>query len=255
MMHKIPDPWKRRQQLVTDYTSKPVETRSKALVLCGTNAERLALTAALRTALQADGSLGTDTFTLRSLQALDRTKARLKYAAGYNEEEVVVPVRDYRRYGLEKNAQYTVTERDVEHNLIIFVGPEGKTIRFDPSRCADKTTYAVQEIEIAPGDQLRWTRNGKSKGMRNGQLVNVAAIDPNGMATLEDADGQATTDEIRKVGSILLQGPVAQQLKRGRERKPECSAMAVLMKAQKVVEKAQLVKQTPHRHRGQGIER
>ena len=165
MMHEIPDPWKRRQQLVTEYISKPAETRSKTLVLCGTNAERLALTAALRTELQADGSLGADTFTLRSLRALDRTKAQLKYAAGYSEGEVVVPVRDYRRYGLEKNAQYTVTSRDVEHNLVTVVGPAGNAITFDPSRCADKTTYAVQEIEIASGDQLRWTRNDKTKGM------------------------------------------------------------------------------------------
>ena len=64
--------------------------------------------------------------------------------------------------------------------------------------------------------------------MRNGQLVNVAAIDPNGMATLEDADGQATTDEIRKVGSILLQGPVAQQLKQrqGKEAGVQCDGSA-----------------------------
>ena len=197
MMHEIPDPWKRRQQLVTDYMSKPAEARNKTLVLCGTNAERLALTTALRTALQADGSLGADTFKLRSLRALDRTKAQLKYAAGYSEGEVVVPVRDYRRYGLEKNAQYTVIERDVEQNLITVVGPEGEAITFDPSRCADKATYAVQEIEIASGDQLRWTRNDKAKGMRNGQLVNVAAIDTNGMAILEDADGQATTLDLK----------------------------------------------------------
>ena len=197
MMHEIPDPWKRRQQLVTDYMSKPAETRNKTLVLCGTNAERLALTAALRTALQTDGSLGADAFTLRSLRALYRTKAQLKYAAGYSEGEVVVPVRDYRRYGLEKNAQYTVIERDVEHNLITVAGPKGNAITFDPSRCADKTTYVVQEIEIAPGDQLRWTRNDKSKGMRNGQLVNVAAIDTNGMATLEDTDGQANTFDLK----------------------------------------------------------
>ena len=197
MMHEVPDPWKRRQQLVADYMSKSAETRSKTLVLCGTNAERLALTAALRTALQADGSLGADTFKLRSLRALDRTKAQLKYAAGYSEGEVVVPVRDYRRYGLEKNAQYTVISRDVEHNLVTVVGPAGNAITFDPSRCADKTTYAVQEIAIAPGDQLRWTRNDKAKGMRNGQLVNVAAIDTNGMATLEDVDGQANTFDLK----------------------------------------------------------
>ena len=33
--------------------------------------------------------------------------------------------------------------------------------------------------------------------MRNGQLVNVAAIDTNGMATLEDVDGQANTFDLK----------------------------------------------------------
>ena len=66
-------------------------------------------------------------------------------------------------------------------------------ITFDPSRCADKTTYAVQEIAIARGDQLRWTRNDRERGLRNGQLVKVEETDTNGTATLKSADGQETT--------------------------------------------------------------
>ncbi len=193
MVHEVSDLDSRRRQIVIDYISQPNEVRDKTLVLCGTNVERLALTAELRAALQMEGSLGDDRFKLRSLRALDRTKAQLTYAAAYSEGEVVVPVRDYRRYGLEKNGQYTVTGRDVENNLVTVAGPQGEAIAFDPSRCADKTTYAVQEIAIARGDQLRWTRNDRERGLRNGQWVKVEAIKPNGTATLRDADGQETT--------------------------------------------------------------
>ncbi|MGB3768774.1 MAG: hypothetical protein WA947_19635 [Phormidesmis sp.] len=56
----------------------------------------------------------------------------------------------------------------------------GSAITFDPSRCADKTTYAVQAIAIAPGEHLRWTRNDNTKGVRNGQLVAVEALDAEG---------------------------------------------------------------------------
>ncbi|PZO11454.1 MAG: hypothetical protein DCF25_19365 [Leptolyngbya foveolarum] len=193
MVHEVSDMDSRRRQIVIDYISQPSEVREQTLVLCGTNVERLALTAELRAALQMEGSLGDDRFKLRSLRALDRTKAQLKYAAAYSEGEVVVPVRDYRRYGLEKNVQYTVTRRDVAHNIVTVAGRQGEAIAFDPSRCADKTTYAVQEIAIARGDQLRWTRNDRERGLRNGQLVKVEAIDTNGTATLRDADGQETT--------------------------------------------------------------
>ncbi len=202
MVHEVSDLDSRRRQIVIDYISQPNEVREQTLVLCGTNVERLALTAELRAALQMEGSLGDDRFKLRSLRALDRTKAQLKYAAAYSEGEVVVPVRDYRRYGLEKNGQYTVTGRDVENNLVTVAGPQGEAIAFDPLRCADKTTYAVQEIAIAPGDQLRWTRNDREQGLRNGQLVKVEAINPNGTATLRDADGQETT--LKLIGQQYL---------------------------------------------------
>ena len=110
--------------------------------------------------------------------------------------DVVVPVRDYRRYGLKKKAQYTVISRDIERNRVTVRGPDGNAITFDPSRCADKKTYAVQEIAIAPDDQLRWTRNDIARGVRNGQLVTVDAVDGKGLATLKDASSETSTVDL-----------------------------------------------------------
>ena len=162
MVKEIADGQERHRQVVNEYMQLSPEARKKTLILSGTNAERLALTADLRTALQAEGSLGADTYQLRSLRALDRTQPQLKYACVYAEGEVVVPLRDYRRYGLKKNAQYTVISTDIERNQVTVAAADGSVITFDPSKCADKTTYAVQEIAISQGDQLRWTRNDKS---------------------------------------------------------------------------------------------
>ena len=67
---------------------------------------------------------------------------------------------------------------------------------------------------------------------------------------LTECDGKRLSDnEIGKIGSILLQGPVAQQLKQtqGKEAGIEY-AMKVLAKAQKVVERMQ------RRSRDQGME-
>ena len=151
MVHEVSDVQARHRCIVNDYMSLSPEARKKTLILSGTNVERLELTADLREALQGEGRLGADVFKMRSLRSLDRTEAQLKYACAYAEGEVVVPVRDYRRYGLKKKAQYTVTGRDIEKNQVTVKAPDGSAITFDPSRCADKTTYAVQEIEIAPG--------------------------------------------------------------------------------------------------------
>ena len=196
MVHELKDSQARHRCIVQDYMGLLPEAREKTLILSGTNVERLELTADLREALQAEGSLGADAYRMRSLRSLDRTSAQLKYACAYAEGEVVVPVRDYRRYGLKKQEQYTVLSRDIAQNQVTVAAPDGSAISFDPSRCADKTTYAVQEIAIAPGEQLRWTRNDTERGVRNGQMVTIAAIDSQGTATLKDASGNEMTVEL-----------------------------------------------------------
>ena len=196
MVNEVIDSQERHRCIVNDYMRLSPDARKKTLILSGTNAERLELTADLRAALQAEGSLGADTFTMRSLRALDRTGAQLKYACAYSEGDVVVPVRDYRRYGLKKKAQYTVISRDIENNQVTVRGPDGSAITFDPSRCADKKTYAVQEIALTSGDQLRWTRNDTARGVRNGQMVTVEAVDAKGTATLSDANGETSTVDL-----------------------------------------------------------
>ncbi|MEL6855709.1 MAG: MobF family relaxase, partial [Cyanobacteria bacterium J06607_13] len=196
MVNEVVDVQARHRCIVNDYMRLSPDARKKTLILSGTNVERLELTADLRAALQTEGSLGADVFTMRSMRSLDRTDVQLKYACAYAEGDVVVPVRDYRRYGLKKKAQYTVISRDIENNQVTVRAPDGSAITFDPSRCADKKTYAVQEIVIAPGDQLRWTRNDTAKGVRNGQLVTVEAVDVKGTATLSDASGETSTVDL-----------------------------------------------------------
>ena len=196
MVHELKDSQARHRCIVQDYMGLLPESREKTLILSGTNVERLELTADLRAALQAEGSLGADAYQMRSLRSLDRTGAQLKYACAYAAGEVVVPVRAYCRYGLKKQAQYTVLSRDIVQNQVTVAAPDGSAITFDPSRCADKTTYAVQEIVIAPGEQMRWTRNDTERGVRNGQIVTIAAVDAEGTATLKDASGDEMTVEL-----------------------------------------------------------
>ena len=196
MVNEVVDGKERHNCIVNDYMGLPAAAREKTLILSGTNAERLELTTELRAALQAEGSLGTDTFTMQSLRSLDRTDAQLKYACAYSVGDVVVPSRDYRRYGLKKKTQYTVTAKDSKHRQVTVAAPDGSEITFDPSRFEDKKTFAVQQIVIAPGDQLRWTRNDTQRGLRNGQVVTVEAIDSAGTATLRDTNGEAMTCDL-----------------------------------------------------------
>ena len=68
---------------------------------------------------------------------------------------------------MKRREQYSVIARDLESNQLTLQGAEGQPFTFDPVTCADKTTYTVERLAIAPGDQLRWTRNEAIKGVRN----------------------------------------------------------------------------------------
>ncbi len=196
MINEVKRVEERYQSITYDYLSLPPETRQKTLILSGTNLERLTLTKELRAALQTEGSLGQDVFTLQSLRSRDRTSAQLKYACAYEVDDVVVPVKDYRRYGMKRRGQYRVMAKDLANNRLTLQGPDGHTFPFDPATCADKTTYQVQQLSVGVGEQLRWTRNEAVKGVRNGQLVTVAQIDASGSATLKDTKGNAITLEL-----------------------------------------------------------
>ena len=202
MVRELKTPELRHQAITLDYLSLTPEARKKTLILSGTNVERLALTAQLRTALQNEGSLGIDTFTLQSLRSRDLTAAQMKYACVYEVGDVVVPVRDYHRYGMKRREQYSVIARDLESNRLTLQGADGQSFTFDPATCADKTTYTVQRLVIAQGDQMRWTRNEAIKGVRNGQLVTVESIDATGTATLITNKG----DEYGEVIAVDLSG-------------------------------------------------
>ena len=86
--------------------------------------------------------------------------------------------------------------KDLENNRLTLKGLAGEAFSFNPATCADKTTYEVQQIPVAKGEQLRWTRNEAVKGVRNGQLVTVEQVDAKGTATLIDAKGETMTLEL-----------------------------------------------------------
>ncbi len=202
MVQEVKESEIRHRTITAEYMLLPLKTREKTLILSGTNVERLALTAQLRGALQAEGSLGEDRFAMSSLRALDRTGAQLKYACSYEVNDIIVPVKDYRRYGMQRRDQYRVTERDIEANRLTLEGPDGREFSFDPATCAEKTVYEVQSLSISEGDQLKWTRNEAVEGVRNGQVVTVEFVDAIGTATVRDARGKTT--ELKLTGQQYL---------------------------------------------------
>ena len=192
----------RRKQLAKDYLALSPEEREQTLILAGTNQERLELTQTLRAELQAEGSLGHDTFTILGLRQKNITKAQAGYVTVYQPGDVLVPTQNYKKQGLLKGKQYTVVSVDRENQRLLVETPGGQVMGVDPGRCPLKSVYVGQEVQVAPGDQLRWTKNDRANKRRNGQRFTVQQIAPDGIAQFIDSEGN--TQQINLSGRQYL---------------------------------------------------
>jgi conjugative relaxase-like TrwC/TraI family protein len=189
-IQEIPDGEERFRQLAIDYLCLSAEERQNTLLLAGTNHDRWKLTQAIRRGLQSEGSLGQDAFTVTGLRQKDLTTAQAAYASAYEPGDVVVLHQDYKRQGLVKQQQYRVLTKDRPTNHLMLETPDGQVITVDPAKCERKTVYQVQSISVAEGDRLRWTKNDRSTGVRNGQTFTVQQIASDGTAQILDSDGK-----------------------------------------------------------------
>ncbi|MEO0397208.1 MAG: MobF family relaxase [Cyanobacteria bacterium P01_A01_bin.137] len=192
----------RRKQLAQDYLVLSPEERKQTLILAGTNQGRLALTQTLRTELQAEGSLGQDAFTVMGLRQKNITRSQAGYVTVYQPGDVLVPTQDYKKQGLIKGQQYTVISIDRENHRLLVETPNGHVMGVDPGRCPLKSVYVGQEFQVAPGDQLRWTKNDRTHKRRNGQRFTIQQITPDGIAQIIDSEGN--TQQINLSGRQYL---------------------------------------------------
>jgi conjugative relaxase-like TrwC/TraI family protein len=186
----------RIQQVAADYLALAAGERESTLVLAGTNAERLAVTQAMRSGLQDEGALGADGFVLQSLRRKDLTTAQANYLKAYAPGDVLVPIQDYRKQGLIRGEQYRVIAVNDEAQQVVLETPGGSVLSINPALCPRKTVYTTQSISVAVGDRLRWTRNNSKAGIRNGQGFVVTGLEADGTATIRDGAGQTSTIDL-----------------------------------------------------------
>ncbi|WP_416668965.1 hypothetical protein [Egbenema bharatensis] len=136
------------------------------------------------------------------LRPRNLTTTQSGYASVYESGNVLVPTQDYKRQGLVKAQQYTVLAQDRSTNQLTLETPMGQILTINPAQCRKKTVYEMHSIPIAVGDRLRWTKNNRDTGIRNGQtfIVNHVALD--GTAQITDSDGK--TMEINLSGRQYL---------------------------------------------------
>jgi conjugative relaxase-like TrwC/TraI family protein len=182
---------KRLQQMADDYLSLSVGQRQKTLLLAGTNRERAELTDLIRQQLQVEGSLGKNALTVSGLRSKDLTTIQVRYASAYEVGDILVPNQDYKKQGLQRAEAYEVVEIDRATNTLTLQTDDGKRLVINPDRFEKKSVYQVQPLEVTKGDRLRWTKNNRAEGFRNGQVFTVRQVDADGVIQAIDSEGKS----------------------------------------------------------------
>ena len=166
----------RAAAIARDYLALAPEERKRTLLLAGTNQERLMITQLVREGLKAEGTLG-QSLTVKRLKARDLTETQASYAHHFQPGNVLIPQTSYKRLGVEKGQRYEVLTTDSHSNGLTLRGQAGVALQVDPAQIRRKSVYEVEEMEIAVGDRLRWTRNDHALGRRNGQEFEVIGLE------------------------------------------------------------------------------
>lgn len=164
------------------YLALSPQERQQTLIVSGTNRELRSITAALRKGLIQEGSLKQSASVTQLIQKpfSNEQKRRVdSYQAG----DLIRLHRDYQRSPLQKNALYKVTGIDGDQLLLASFG--GRPYRLDPRKCVEKSVYSLGSIELAVGDQVRWTQTQRKKGRTNGQQMVITGREKTGFRAVD----------------------------------------------------------------------
>ena len=177
---EIQDRDERVNRIALDYLKLSPDERNRTLIIAGTHQEREALLAKIREGLKQEGTLGEEV-TIKRLKSKNLTDIQKKYPHYYLKGNVVIPLANYKRLGLQKNQQYQV--KAIERDSLILLDYAGIERRVAPASFKYKEVYEAVETKIAVGDRLRWGKNDKQLNRVKGSEFVVTQI-AEGSATI-----------------------------------------------------------------------
>lgn len=185
------DKHERHHRIVKDYASMTAEERANALIITGTNESRRAINAGIQKEL---GLTGTGE-KYQLLNRLDTTQAERQHSKYYTEGSFIIPERDYSN-GLQRGQVYEVIDTGPGNRLTV-KDEQGENISFSPARFSKLSVYSIEKTELAPGDQVRMTRNDAQMDVANGDRFTVKSVREN-QILLENEKGRMVTVDARK---------------------------------------------------------
>ncbi|MDF1816538.1 MAG: MobF family relaxase [Verrucomicrobiales bacterium] len=192
-IREIEDKTQRHQKLAEDYVTLSTK-KSGPLVVSPTRREGRQVTNAIRNHLKSSGRLGKETRSLTRFENLHLTSAELKEVENYTPGLLIQYHQNGK--GIVRGSRYTVTSVTEDGRVML-----NDQSQLNLSEAKKFQVFKPQKIELAQGELIRITRNGKTKDGRrhsNGMVRRVSGFTKNGDiklatgAVIDKQDGHFT---------------------------------------------------------------
>ncbi|MGB2924952.1 MAG: MobF family relaxase, partial [Limnothrix sp.] len=188
-IHETSEVENHAKQIAEAYLKLGETERSDTLVLSGTHRERQAITQQIREGLKQEGVIQQAEFLTEILSRKDMTEEQKQHARFYEVGDVLIPLKDHNC--LKRSKRYVITKiagDDVTLNEQITLNMKGLKYPLKTE------VFAKNQLLMAVGDRLKWTRNNRKDKRFNGREFTVISIDPQ-TRIVSITDGKKRFDE------------------------------------------------------------
>ena len=187
---EIADPQQRIAAIARSYAANSDNT----IVVSPDNASRRQINQAVRSELQALGTVASEDHTMRVLAPRsDMTGADRTWAARYAVGDILYYPRGSRDIGIKRQSYTKVIATQTKDNLLTVLKDDGATVTYNPGRLYGVNVYRELEREFAIGDRLGFTAPSKELGVANRDLGTVQHIDKDNQLSVKMDNGKSVS--------------------------------------------------------------
>ena len=150
--------------------------RAGTALLVPTRALRAEVEEAVREGLEAEGALRGSSMEIGTLVPLSLTRAETGDVRNWREGDIALFNRGRKNYRIARDDACTVME--VEEDRVRLAHPDGRPRHLKPDSDLRYRLdlFEAKTLRIREGEQLRWTRNDRERGLDNGDRTEVLEI-------------------------------------------------------------------------------
>lgn len=183
-IHEIDSDPIRYARIAQDYSALTPIERSQTLIVAGTHVARNEINNNVRY----DLGLVDKGVIVSTLTRNDLTQAQARMSLSYQPGDVIEARRPYESLGLQRGELARVVTSGA--GKVMLERADGNHVQWMPAVQHNMTAYREHARELSIGEHVRFTSNDYTKGLVNGDLAVVVAIDQERqMIELKKADG------------------------------------------------------------------